>query len=354
VKDGPLRIVALTESYDHVCCRYRLRAFVPFLESVGHSFSFQTFPISFSQKLFVSRLTRGADLVIVQRKLLSLPELYLLRRSAKALIFDLDDAVWLRDSWAKKGFSSTRRRNRFRGIVRRADMVTAGNPWLADCAVRWKGLPHAVVVPTCVDLSEYRNPVDQFMDRVDRFSPSRTGADLVWIGSSSTLQGLEHISPLLETLGETIPGLKLRLICDRSIRLGSLPVVSLPWTAATEARDLADSDIGISWIPDDPWSLGKCGLKILQYMAAGLPVVANPVGVHPEMVLHGVTGFLASTTEEWIEAVRTLAADPELRRRMGLAGRERVEALYSVEAGAKIWLKLLDRVQHEILDRSAS
>jgi len=135
--DGPLRIVALTESYDHVCCRYRLRAFVPLLEAAGHSLAFHTFPNSFAQKLVISRLTRGADLVVVQRKLLSLPELYLLRRSAKALIFDLDDAVWLRDSWAKKGFSSRRRRNRFRRVARCADMVSAGNSWLADHAVRW-------------------------------------------------------------------------------------------------------------------------------------------------------------------------------------------------------------------------
>ena len=34
----------------------------------------------------------------------------------------------------------------------------------------------------------------------------------------------------------------------------------------------------MSWLPDDLWSRGKCGLKVLQYQAAGLPVVANPVG----------------------------------------------------------------------------
>ena len=77
-------------------------------------------------------------------------------------------------------------------------------------------------------------------------------------------------------------------------------------------------------------------------MAAGLPVVTNPVGVHVEMVRPGETGFLATTEAEWVEAVRTLAADPDLRRRMGAAGRKLAEDRYSVEAGAALWLNLID------------
>jgi glycosyltransferase involved in cell wall biosynthesis len=80
-------------------------------------------------------------------------------------------------------------------------------------------------------------------------------------------------------------------------------------------------------------------------MAAGLPVVTNPVGVHPELVRHGETGFLVSTPEEWVSAIRALAADPGLRRRMGAAGRRRVEADYATDAGATRWLDLLDRLR---------
>ena len=75
--------------------------------------------------------------------------------------------------------------------------------------------------------------------------------------------------------------------------------------------------MGISWVPDDDWSRGKCGLKVLQYMAAGLPVVANSVGVHRHMIRHGETGFLAESESDWIDAVRNLARQPELRRMMG-------------------------------------
>jgi glycosyltransferase involved in cell wall biosynthesis len=97
-------------------------------------------------------------------------------------------------------------------------------------------------------------------------------------------------------------------------------------------------------VPDDPWSRGKCGLKVLQYQAAGLPVIANPVGVQAELVRNGETGLLARTAYEWVAAVRRLAYDPELRRRLGAAGRRTVEERYSVEAGARTWVERLDRV----------
>jgi glycosyltransferase involved in cell wall biosynthesis len=98
-------------------------------------------------------------------------------------------------------------------------------------------------------------------------------------------------------------------------------------------------------MPDDNWSRGKCGLKLLQYMAAGLPVVANRIGVHKEIVLHGETGFLADTAEEWQNAIGQLATDPALRRRMGAAGRRRLAADYSVERGAAMWRNVLSSLQ---------
>jgi glycosyltransferase involved in cell wall biosynthesis len=102
--------------------------------------------------------------------------------------------------------------------------------------------------------------------------------------------------------------------------------------------------VGIGWVPDDPWSRGKCGLKVLQYHAAGLPVVANPVGVQAEFVRDGETGFRANTTEEWVNAIRVLAGDASRRRRLGAAGRRQVEERYSVEAGARLWLEALGRL----------
>jgi glycosyltransferase involved in cell wall biosynthesis len=276
------------------------------------------------------RSVRHADAVVLQRKLLSRPEVAYLRRRVRHLWYDVDDAVWLRDSYARKGLHSRKRLARFRATVRAAEAVVAGNAFLAEHATA-AGARAAWVIPTCVDVGQY--PVALH---------AREGADLVWVGSSSTLRGLEAVAPLLNTIGARVPGVRLKLVCDRFIHLPSLPVVASPWSDATEAAEIASADIGISWIPDDPWSRGKCGLKVLQYMAAGLPVVTNPVGVHPEMVRHGETGFLASGESEWVEAIARLAKDPARRREMGAAGRKLVAERYSVEVGARLWLNLID------------
>src|SRR5204863_198497 len=157
---------------------------------------------------------------------------------------------------------------------------------------------------------------------------------LVWIGSSSTLQGLKQITPLLEHVGRSCRGARLKLVCDAFFRLEHLPTVEARWSEASEGRDLAGADVGIAWVPDDDWSRGKCGLKVLQFMAAGLPVIANPVGVHTETVRHRETGFVASTAGEWTDAVSPLRADPGLRRRMGRPARSRGEHEYSRSTGA--------------------
>jgi len=281
-------------------------------------------------------LVRDADAVIVQRKLLPALQLYSLRCWTKRLFFDFDDAVFLRDSYSPKGIHSVSRLLGFNAMMETADVVVAGNPFLAEQAARWTSDERIRVVPTCVDPDHY--PKAEHVR-------SGAGVQMVWVGSSSTLRGLEASQPLLEGLGQRRPGLQLKLVCDRFLKLQHLPVLTCPWSEASEAAEIAAADIGISWVPDDLWSRGKCGLKVLQYMAAGLPVVANPVGVQADMVRHGETGFLAETPEQWAEAIGRLAHNPALRRAMGAAGRRRVETDFSVAAGAARWIALLDQLE---------
>jgi glycosyltransferase involved in cell wall biosynthesis len=327
-----VRVTALVDSFDHVCCRYRLAAFRPYLERAGHRLDLRPWPRRWCSWLRLERTLRHADVVILQRKLLSNWSLYLLRRAARVLVFDFDDAVFLRDSYSPKGLHSPRRLQRFAATMETADVVVAGNSYLRDQASRWQSEDRITVIPTCVDPESY--PLAEHRH-------AEFGVELVWIGSASTLRGLEAIQPVLERLGEHDPGLRLKVVCDRFVSLRHLPVVRCRWSQAGEAAALASADIGISWIPDDLWSRGKCGLKVLQYMAAGLPVVANPVGIQAELVQHRETGFLAETPAQWLEAIGRLARDPQLRRRMGLAGRRRVETAFSVAAGAAHWLTVL-------------
>jgi glycosyltransferase involved in cell wall biosynthesis len=325
-------LTALVASADHVCCRYRLAAFRPFLEKAGYQLELRPFPKGLHGWWQLGRDLSAADGVIWQRKLLSAWQLYLVRRAARLLVYDFDDAVFLRDSYALKRLPSARRRWRFSAMVRAADVVVAGNTFLRDQASRWTDTHRVHAVPTCVDSARY--PTANHVRAGD-------GVELIWVGSSSTLRGLERARPLLEHIGRCRPGLSLKLVCDRFLQLRHLAVVPCAWSAAGETAALATADIGVSWVPDDLWSRGKCGLKILQYMAAGLPVVANPVGVQAELVRPGETGFLAETPDQWAEAVGRLASDPELCRRLGQAGRRLVEDKFSVAAGAAKWLELL-------------
>jgi glycosyltransferase involved in cell wall biosynthesis len=311
-----------------------LAALRPFLATAGHRLELRPWPRHWWGWLRLSRVLARADAVILQRKLLQRWQLALLRRAARLLIFDVDDAVFLRDSYAPKGLHSAGRLRRFKAVVRAADAVTAGNAFLAEEVAALAGPGRAHVIPTCVD------PV--------RYPPARHGerqvVELVWVGSASTLRGLDAVKPLLDDLGRRVPQIRLKLVCDRFFTLPHLPVVPCPWSEAGEAAEIAAGDIGISWIPDDLWSRGKCGLKVLQYMAAGLPVVANAVGVHPEMIRHGATGLVAAGPTGWAEAIATLVHDAALRRRMGRAGRERVETDYAVAVAGAAWNGLLQRL----------
>lgn len=318
---------------DHVSTRYRLRAFEPALAAAGCS-------------LEVEQLGRGAlaqmaqcsglgrfDVVVLQRKLPGPLPLLSLRRSARRLIYDFDDALLYCDSYHRRAVVSRRRQRRFAAVVRAADRVVAGNQFLAECAIRAGASPQRVtVIPTCVPIGRYA-PVDH--------ASGRQGLELVWIGSSSTLQGLVAQRPLWQRLAREVPGLSLRVICDSFPDLDPLPVVPVRWEERTEAAELARADVGISWMPEDLWSRGKCGLKILQYQAAGLPVVANPVGVQATMVRHGVSGFLATSADEWVAAIRELAGSAALRRRMGQAARSHIKSAYSVTAWAPTFVSIV-------------
>jgi glycosyltransferase involved in cell wall biosynthesis len=326
-----LHITALVEAPEHVCCRYRLAAFRPALEQAGHHL--ELLPVR--NAWWPGNDLRRADVIVLQRKLLPTWQLFLLRRAARNLVFDFDDAVFHRDSYAGKGVASPRRWRRFTSLAACADGFIAGNSFLAARLLAAGADANQVtVIPTCVDPAQYP---------VARHEQQGSGLQLVWVGSSSTLRGLETVRLLLEALGAAGHGWKLKLICDRFLDLRHLPVIECPWSEETEADEIASADIGISWLPDDAWSRGKCGLKVLQYMAAGLPVIGNPVGVQAEMIEHGVTGFLATRPGEWLAAVRRLADSPELRRQMGAAARQRVEERYSVQVGAEKWQNLVGR-----------
>jgi glycosyltransferase involved in cell wall biosynthesis len=336
-----MRALALIEAPNHVCFRYRIEAYASAL--AAREWTLESLPLE-TQTFARSRQLREAaayDAVLLQRKLLPLWQLRNLRKAARVLIYDFDDALFHRDSYARKGPSSVTRLAHFWATIYTADAVIAGNTYLAEQAATYV-LPERVhLLPTCVNPELYTPAVHHRQGAAVR---------LVWIGQHSTLPCLDLASRHLAAAARRRPNLRLHVISNRFPQLDGMPIAQRPWSAVTEAADLADCDIGISWLPDDPWSRGKCGLKVLQYMAAGLPVVANPLGMNSEMVVHGETGFLASTPDEWATAVARLADDPALRTKLGTAGRQLIAERYSARYWGQHFAELVDRVWRESRD----
>ena len=233
------------------------------------------------------------------------------------MVFDFDDAVWMRyKSPANSYFSYLRFPGKTVSLCQMSTEVMAGNRYLTEWALRHN--PSVTLVPTTIDTDLHRPAPER----------QRTTPTLGWTGSYST-------APYLAMLRDVLAQLRKRHVF-RFLAIGApafevegVEVETRPWRAETEIEDLWDIDIGVMPLPDAPWERGKCGLKILQYMALGLPAVASPVGVNTEIVAHGRNGLLASTPGEWLEALAGLLSDETLRRALGSAGRQTVEDGYS-------------------------
>jgi glycosyltransferase involved in cell wall biosynthesis len=315
------RLLVVSEGEQFVCYRYRWAAFAPALAAAGWRLEHVQRPRGGREFVRTLKAIAAADAVVIQRRLVSVGKAWLIRRAARTLLYDFDDAVHLRDSNSGSRADAPVRWSRFRQMVRMADASLAGSPQLVTHALSAAPAARVHLVPTCIDPRGYA------LAAHDR---PAGGPEMVWIGSRSTANSLGDAMPWLRAACAGAPAARLTLISDSVPELPGVRTRHVPWHESTETADLAGGDIGISWLPDHPWSLGKCGLKVLQYMAAGLPVVANSVGIHARLVVHGETGFLADDPEACRQAVATLAASADLRRRMGQAGRDRMEREWNV------------------------
>ncbi len=320
-----MRLVTFIESADHVCYRYRVAAYAEALAARG--WTIEPIPLARNafQRIEQLRSVRHADAVLIQRRLLAAWQLALLRRSAKVLLFDFDDAIYLRDSNSRKPPRSLGRMWAFYWMMRAVDGVSAGNPVLAAEARGYLDPARVTLLPTTVDPQRY--PTAAHGDPTRR----RRGLRIAWIGSRSTMQSLHDAQRGLQLAAERLPAMQLHVICDDAPVIPGVAVVRRPWSSATEAADLADCDVGLSWLPRHPWSEGKCGLKVLQYQAAGLPVVANRFGEHERMIRDNREGLLCDSPEHLAQALERLADDCALRGALGRAARKHVERQFSTQ-----------------------
>ena len=326
---APKPVLAITSNLAQASSRLRVEALVAPLAARGFALDLVACPRDWAARRDLLRSAGDYHAVLLQRKLLDPWNWRLLRRHARRVLFDVDDAVLYHPNRVGP-YSRLRTAVRFGATVRNVDHVVAGNPYLAGIFAR-RGRD-ATVLPTAVDAGRYR---------VKRHEPT-PAPRLVWIGSRSTLPYLRQFLPALEAAAARVPGLRLVTIADATVRPSpSLPVEHVPWSLVGERDALCRGDVGIAPTPLDRWTLGKCGFKIVQYMAAGLPVIASPVGANAAMVRPGETGLLPAHPDAWPGAIAALAHDVDLRRDMGAAGRALVERRYRLDDAADTWAELL-------------
>ncbi|MCF6317552.1 MAG: glycosyltransferase family 4 protein [Marinosulfonomonas sp.] len=244
---------------------------------------------------------------------------WFLARFGVRYVVDYDDAVFHCYDNHKRNIIRLVLGRKIDKVMRLAATVTVGNAYLAAKA-HTAGVDRVVIIPTVIDRNRYRATQN----------PKEGPVTIGWIGSPGTSAYLLTVAKALRT-AVLRHGVQIVAIGADPNHAESILAKSVPWCEADEINAIQTFDIGIMPVPDEPFERGKCGYKLIQYMACGLPVVASPVGVNAQIVEHGVNGFLASTDAEWDEALSKLINDPKLRETMGRAGRKKVEQEYSLQ-----------------------
>jgi glycosyltransferase involved in cell wall biosynthesis len=261
----------------------------------------------------------------------------LVRWLAPKLVFDLEDNVLVGPPPPGEDNPNPltrliRGKDKVRFLIREADHVITSSPLLIDICLATNRSGRCTYISSSVD--------------ADRFVPTNRfvgdeGVTIGWTGTYSSKPYLDLLRPVFQELARRIR-FKLRVIGNFDYELQGVDLEVVRWSREREVEDLQAIDIGVYPLPLDDWVIGKSGLKAIQYMAFGLPVVASDAGITPRVVRDGETGILVRTQEEWLEALEGLVRDPGLRRRLGEAGRRDVLEKYSTEVIAGEYRRVLD------------
>jgi glycosyltransferase involved in cell wall biosynthesis len=221
---------------------------------------------------------------------------------------------------------------KFRSMVKGSDVVTVGNRFLRSQVLKVDPDKEVFVIPTSIDTNLYPKK-----KKISNHEATILG----WIGTKGNLKYLKKLEPVFETIRQRFPGVKLKIVSNDFYDSAHLPVVKKLWKLEDENDDLVSFDIGLMPLNDDLWSRGKCGLKVIQYLSVGVPVVCTPVGINPDIVKDGENGFLATNHQEWVDCLSNLIQNQELRYQVGLKGIETVERDYSLVVTSEKFFQVL-------------
>ena len=325
-----MKIIFLTHSSDQGH-RFRVEQYFPYLLAHQVDPKWQPLPGSWKERFIIYRQLPLFDIVCIQRRLLAPFEFYWVRKKSSHVLFDLDDAIMYRSSSSPHPHSFSRWL-KFRWMVRGSDVVTVGNQFLKNEVLKVDRQKKVFIIPTCIDTDLYPQK-KKVTDRPEII--------LGWIGTKGNLKYLKKLEPVFETIHQRFPQVKLKIVSNHFFDSPHLPTIKKPWKLEDENEDLISFDIGLMPLNDDLWSRGKCGLKIVQYLSVGLPVVCTPVGMNSDIIKEGKNGFWATNHQEWVDRLSTLIQNRDLRYQMGLKGIETVEREYSLPVISEKFFQVL-------------
>ena len=302
----------------------------------GQRASLQSVLGAYLRRLSVLRRSASFDLLWVEKELLPwIPaglEAFFHRRKVPYVV-DYDDAVFHRYDLHPFFLVRTLLGHKIDRVMQYAALVIAGNEYIAERAIN-AGARKVEQLPSVVDVHQYAMTEPSF----------RPVFRIGWIGSPVTAPYLEQVREALGQLSQESQ-VSLILIGSGEVQpFRNVPTEILPWSEEIELRMSQKFDVGIMPLVDGPFERGKCGYKLIQYMASGLPVVASPVGVNRQIVEPEVNGYLAYSSEDWLAALRTLRDDVQKRKMMGQAGRRKAEQKYNLQVTAPQLRTLLSSV----------
>jgi glycosyltransferase involved in cell wall biosynthesis len=342
-----LRVLfATSTSPSRASARFRVYQFLPYFQQWEGLEIVDVVPVGSARSplrlartfLALAQRARQSDLLFIQRARLPIPYVRWMARQCR-IIYDFDDAIFVPRTTVP-GDGLRRRLQRLEYVLARSSAVIAGNQYLADYSSQYAD--QVVVVPTVVDTGQDRVDAAAFrrwaFDRQVFAPPERQ--DLAtslpdpvvvgWIGGPWHIQWLDMVGPALVVLQQRY-GIEVKVVSSREWHFPGLEVRNKKWSLADEVADVQSFDLGLMPLdPSLPRLQGKCGFKIIAYMAAGVAPVASAVGVNTEIIEQGVSGFLVSDSSEWQCYLELLVTDLVLRRRMVTAARQRIVSDYSI------------------------
>jgi glycosyltransferase involved in cell wall biosynthesis len=341
----PLKVLFLTRyPKSGASSRYRVFQYLPYLDELGVECSVQSFmdtclydlstkpgrttakvlatALAVLRRLLALRRWRHYDVIYLQRELFPfgppLIERWLRRRGA-VLIFDYDDALFIKKASRYNPlatfFRAPEKTLEVFGLVR---LVVAGNNWLRDQAVL--NGANAVTVEVAEDVSRY---VQKEASDIDE------KVTIGWLGSPSTVKYLRLIEPVLQQVHKRFPSVRFELMGGGDFEMSGVPWELEGWSLRGEVSALARFDIGLMPLPDEEWAMGKSGGKARTYMAAGVVPVCSAIGYNLELINPERTGMLCKTLEDWERSLNVLVLDADMRKRMASAAREEVLSRFS-------------------------